>query len=279
MRRDELDGPLALASTPLDRPRSTRLSTAASPPAHHRLEHYIAARDLAAAAAWVAGAAAAPAGPTRARCSRVEDVRRLHALATAGSPAPLPGAWRPARRQQQRRRLAAAVDRPVETAALLDRFRRRPADDLRAWLAAFLARFARIRPFAGANGRTARLAATLALRRLDAPPLVIPRAQAAAFRRALAGARQRGDAEPLRALVAAALAAVCNRLAAAGGDDALLPLRALAGDGYAALIKAAQRGRLRRSNATAASCSTAAWVAAYRAGARKLSVPGRRLRD
>ena len=268
LRRDALDGMLAIAGSPLAAGEVAALLDRGVTLGAHPLEAYIAARDLAAAAAWVDEQRTHRPGD-HAPLLGLEDVRRIHALATAGSPAGHPGAWR----------TTVVVSSggvvspppwivPFETGALLERFRERPAGEMPVWVAAFLARFARIRPFVDANRRTALLATTLVLRRLEAPPLAIGRAQASAFRRALAGATA-GDAEPLQALVAHALAAACNRLVAAAGDDALVPLRALAGSSYAALIKAAKRGRLRTIVRGGRVLSTAAWVAAYRASGRE----------
>jgi hypothetical protein len=267
LRREGLDGALAVAGTPLDAGEVAALLDRGVTLGAHPLDAYIAARDLAAAAAWVDEQRVHRRGEAVPLLG-LEDVRRIHALATAGSAGGHPGAWR----------TTVVVSSggivspppwivPFETGALLERFRERPAGEIPVWAAAFLARFARIRPFVDANRRTALLATTLVLRRLDVPPLVIPRAQAATFRRALATATA-GDRGPLQALLARALATVCNRLVAAAGDDALVPLRALAGDGYAALIKAAKRGRLRAIERDGRVLSTAGWVAAYRAGRR-----------
>jgi hypothetical protein len=156
---------------------------------------------------------------------------------------------------------------PFELGAFVERFRHRPVTPAPAWIAALLARFARIRPFVDANRRTALLVATLVLGRLGAPPLAIGRARAPAFRRALATATA-GDHAELAALVAEALQAACNRLIAAGGDDPLVPLRTLADGAYAALIKAAKRGRLRAIERDGRVLSTAGWVRDYRSNRR-----------
>src|SRR5580698_5075370 len=126
LRRDELDGSLALASTPLTREQVDALADRGISTGDHRLEYYVAARDLASAASWVAGQRSLAAADPRPLIS-VEDVRRLHALATAGQPSLLPGVWR------------LAVDPPgsgivsvppwliaKETDLIVDRFRSRP---------------------------------------------------------------------------------------------------------------------------------------------------------
>ena len=265
LRRDELDGSLALAATSLSRDELDVLVERGISSGEHPFADYVAARDLAAAAAWVAAARPLLASDPRPLIT-VEDIRRLHALASAGQPALQPGAWR------------LAVDPPAagivslppwliakETLALAERFRRRPEpDDVGLWLASFLGRFARIRPFASANGRTGRLAASLLLRRQDAVPLAIPRERAAQYRRGLIAA-ENGDPHMLGTLIGEALLQSCLRLLAAAGDEPLEPLRALAGDNYAALIKAARRGRLATVVRDGRVYTTAAWIADYRA--------------
>jgi Fic family protein len=265
LRRDELDGSLAISGTPLSRPEVNALLDRGIAAGEHSLESYLAVRDLAAGATWVAEQRP-PAGDDPRPLITVEDVRRLHAFATAGQPLLRPGVWRlgvvPA---------AGGVVSPPpwlvakETGALVDRLRRRPATaEVPAVLAAFLGRFARIRPFAGANGRTGRLAAALILRRLDFPPLAIGRRRAAAYHRAVLAA-QSGSPAALAAFVDQTLLESCRRLIAAAGGERLEPLRALAGTRYAALIKAAKRGRLATIERDGRIYSTAAWVAEYRA--------------
>jgi Fic family protein len=264
LRRDELDGSLALASTLLDRDQIDALVDRGIATGDQRLEQYLAARDLAAAGSWIAGQRPLLGSDPRPLIT-VEDVRRLHALATAGQPALAPGVWR------------LAVDHPdagivslppwmiaKETAALVDRYRRRPEpNELGAWLAAFLGRFARIRPFAGANGRTGRLAVSLLLRRVDAIPLAIPRDRVPAYRKALVAA-ENGELKTLRALIDDMLLQGCLRLLAAAGDAPLEPLRELAGTSYTALIKAVKRGRLAAVVRDGRVFTTSAWIADYR---------------
>jgi hypothetical protein len=69
----------------------------------------------------------------------------------------------------------------------------------------------------------------------------------------------------LRAFVAQTLLQSCRRLIAVAGDEPLLPLRSLAGGHYAALIKAAQRGRLAVVERDGRVYTTAAWISDYRA--------------
>jgi Fic family protein len=264
LRRDELDGSLAISGTPLGREQLDALLDRGIAAGEHRLDSYLAARDLAAAAAWVAEQRPlAPADPRP--LLTVEDVRRLHALATAGQPEMRPGIWRLAVGPTT----AGVVAPPPwlvakETSTLVDRFRRRPAiAAVPDRLAAFLGRFARVRPFTAANGRTGRLAASLVLRRLDLPPLAIGRRRAAAYGRAVLAAES-GSGAALATFVAETLLLSCRRLIAAAGGAPLEPLRALAGAHYAALIKAAKRGRLATVERDGRIYSTAAWVEEYR---------------
>jgi hypothetical protein len=196
LRRDELAGSLAIAGIPLLRPHLDALIDRGLSSGEYPFAHLLAARDLAAAGVWLAEQRSYEAGDPRPLLT-VEDVRRLHGLATAGQPEMRPGVWRlrvePA---------ASGIVAPPpwliakETTALVDRFRRRPdAADVPAWIAAFLARFARIRPFGAANGRAGRLAAALLLRRLDLVPLAIAPERAPIYRGAIIAAES-GDAQP-----------------------------------------------------------------------------------
>jgi hypothetical protein len=264
LRREELDGSLAVSQTPLSTAEVRVLVDHGLAVGGHRLDAYLNVRDLAAAAAWVTDHRAFPPGDPRPLIT-VEDVRKLHGLVTASHPAVRPGVWRLAVDPPHKNVVSPPPWLvPKETASLVDRVRRAPSPHaLGPWLADFLARFSRIRPFAGANGRTGRLAASLLLRRLDVPPLVIARRDATAYAVALLAA-EAGDRAALTALVEGAIVQSCRRLIAAAGDDPLLPLRALAGPDYAALIKAAQRGRLQVVMRDRRVFSTAGWVAAYR---------------
>lgn len=266
LRRDELAGSLAVGRNPLHPGELARLLASGVAAGAHPLTAYLDARDLAAAYAWIVDQRSLRAEDTRPLLA-VDEIRRLHALAAAGRPELRPAAWRldvPARSGGIVSPPPWSV--PAETAALVERVRRRPArGTLPAWLAAFLVRFARIAPFAGANGRTARAATALLLRRLDLPPLALSPRRAADYRAALA-AGLAGDRSALERLVALTLETAAARLVAAGTGEPLLPLRDLAGSRYPALIKAARRGRLRSVERDGRVLSTAAWVERYLRG-------------
>ena len=214
---------------------------------------------------WIAGARALPPGDPRPLLS-VDELRQLNARATAGLET-RGGAWRQANLAPKAGIVAPAawmVAREVD--ALVDRFGRGPqSSPVAPWLARFLGRFTRLRPFEAANGRTGRLAANLMLRRLDFPPLVFEQRDRSRFPAAVAAA-EASDPGMLATLIAGALLRTCNRLSAAAGPAAetLLPLREAAGDDYVALAKAAQRGRLRTIVRGGRYFTTAAWIAEYR---------------
>ena len=268
LRRDELEGSLAIAGSPLSRAELDALIDRGLAGGGHPLVAYVTARDQAGAAAWVAEQRPFATGDPRPLIT-VEEIRRLHALATAGRPELGGGIWRLAVASPQ----PAVVSPPPwavakETTLLADRFRRHPpAAELPAWLAAFLGRFARIRPFGAANGAAGRLAASLLLRRLDIPPLALPPRRSAEYTAAVLTG-EGGDLRPLTALIAETLLQSCRRLIAASEGEPLEPLRTLAGPNYAALIKAVQRGRLPAIERHGRIYTTAAWIAAYRNGTR-----------
>ena len=264
LRRDEIDGSLAIAGTPLSRADVAALVDRGLAVGGHALDAYLVARSLANAAAWVSSQRPLSHGDPRPLLT-VDDIRRLHTLAAAGQEPARPGMWRIAVVASQHQVVSPPPWLvPFQTAALVDRARMRPAHGaLTSWIAELLARFARIRPFAHGNGRVGRLVAALLLRRLDAPPLTIARDDVAAYTAAIV-AGEAGDYAPLTAVVTQALGESCRRLIAAGNDDPLVPLRALAGEEYAALIKAAQRGRLRTVMRGHRIYTTASWIALYR---------------
>lgn len=153
-------------------------------------------------------------------------------------------------------------------ASFADRFAAGPGPRAQpiAWVAGAHARLLRIQPFDGGNGRVARLVANLLLRRLGWPPAAFAGRLAARYRPALAAA-DGGYVAALAELTGDAVASSFTRLVAAlGRSGDLRPLRELAAPGdLAALVKAAQRGRLRVLRRGARVLSTTAWIAEYRA--------------
>ncbi len=264
LRRDEIDGSLAIVGTPLARDEVLALIDRGLAIGGHPLEAYLIGRSLAEAAAWV-WSQRPYARDDRRPLVTVEEIRRLHTLASGGQPKAQAGMWRRTVAPQQHHVVSPppwAV--PFQVAGFADRFRLRPERGALAhWLADLLARFARVRPFAAGNGRAGRLTASLVLRRLGAPPMAIARERAGAYTAAIV-AGEAGDLAPLVGIVEEALGESCRRTIAAGGDDPLVPLRSLAGDGYQALIKAARRGRLRTVTRANRVYTTAGWIDAYR---------------
>jgi hypothetical protein len=266
VRRAEIFASMALAGSRLSAPEVDALVDAGRAQGNHLFDDYARVRAYAQAARWVADARAYPADDPRPRLT-VDELRQLHARATLGSTV-RGGAWRQANLPPNGGIVAPAAWLVArETTTLVDRFGRGPQHEAVAlWLARFIGRFARLRPFEAANGRTGRLAANLLLRRLDYPPLVFERPDRRRYALALAAA-ETNDPQLLAMLIASAIVRTCNRLSAAGGapteSDTPRPLRVVAGERYTALAKAAQRGRLRTILRGGRYYTTDAWVAEY----------------
>jgi Fic family protein len=232
----------------------------------HPLEQYLMTRAYADAARWVADQRISAPGDPRPLLT-VEELRHLHGRVTAGT-ALHGGAWRlgnPAPRAGIVPPAAWLVPREVDAA--IDHLGRGPHETRVAnWIARFMGRIGRIRPFEGGNGRTARLAANLMLRRLDFQPIVYERAERVRYIAAIAAAES-GDHAQLANLIAGAVIRSCNRLRAAARavSDPLAPIRELAGDGYATLAKAAQRGTLQTVTRGGRYFTTRDWIENYRA--------------
>jgi Fic family protein len=198
------------------------------------------------ASAWVFGQAG-----LRARAAiTLNELREIHSRVTSGlalvESAAKPGAWRTVNAPPFRGGVVPTPPALIvsETATLIDRFGyTRPVSMPRfVWIATLHARLERMRPFASANGRVARLAVNLLLTRLGFPPLIILPRYARAYRRAIEAA-DAGDLDLLAWFIARGVERNLARYAVPAG---LRPLAALAGDAsLAALRKAATRGRLR----------------------------------
>lgn len=272
VRRSEVVASTALAGSRLTPAEVDALLDHGRAQGNHRFSDYLLVLAYAGAADWIAGARALPAGDPRPLLS-VDELRQLNARATAGLGL-RGGAWRQANLAPDGGIVAPAawlVAREVTT--LVDRFGRGPqGGPVAPWLARFMGRITRLRPFEAANGRTGRLAANLMLRRLDFPPLVFEQRDRAKFRAAVAAA-EASEPDALATLFAGALVRTCNRLSAAAGPapETLMSLREAAGNDYVALAKAAQRGRLRTIIRGGRYFTTAAWIADYRSGRQRLS--------
>jgi len=234
-----------------------------------RLETYNAVADYAEAARFADGLEAA-GGRRNHPYIRTDELLELHQRACRRTGV-APGTWRERNVAAVRSGLVPPAHWlvPREVASFADRFASGPSARTQpiAWVAGAHARLLRIQPFDGGNGRGARLVANLLLRRLGWPPASFSGRLAVRYRPALAAA-DGGDIAPLAELTGDAVAASFTRLVAAlGRSDDLRPLRELAAPGdLAALVKAAQRGRLRVLRRGARVLSTAAWIAEYRAG-------------
>lgn len=261
LRLEEIAGSAQLAGARLDRTEVRVLLERGRALGGHRLEDYLVVRGYAEASSW------ALAHATRSRSITAEDLRELHRLAVRGI-SDEGGAWRT-------RNLPALPDGtipppywmvPFETETAIGRIALSEHDAAPAALASAIARLTRLRPFAAANGRVARLAANLLAYRRGLPPLAMDARARRAYGHALRAADGR-DLGPLTQLVGRVLVRGLERLRdAAEAPDDLQPLASFAGEaGADALYKAAQRGRLRVVRRDGRLYTTRAWLDAYRA--------------
>jgi Fic family protein len=261
LRLEEVVGSAQLAGAHLDRTEVRVLLERGRALGGHRLEDYLVVRGYAEAQTWAFEHAA------RSRSLTVEDLRALHRIALRGISEDA-GAWRT-------RNLPALADGtvpppywmvPFETETAIGRIALSEHDPAPAALANAIARLTRLRPFASANGRVARLAANLIAYRRGLPPLAMDARARRAYARALRAADGR-DLEPLTQLIGRVLVRGLERLRdAIEAPDDLRPLAAFAGDaGADALYKAAQRGRLRVVRRDGRLYTTRTWLDAYRA--------------
>ncbi len=259
LRLDEIVGSTRLAGAALDAAEIRALLQRGRALGGHPVDDYLLVRGYADAATWAAREAVRP------RPLSLDDLRMLHRLAVRGLRDD-GGAWRT-------RNLSPLADGtvppphwmvPFETETAIGRLALEEQEPPSLALAHAIARLTRLRPFATANGRVARLVATfLALRRGLPPPALDARARTA-YVTALRAADAR-DIAPLALVIGRALVRALERVYdAIETPEALAPLASFASGAGAALYKAAQRGRLRVVRRNGRLYTTQPWVDAYR---------------
>jgi hypothetical protein len=260
LRLEEIAGSVRLARSRLDTTEVRVLLERGRALGGHRLEDYLIARGYAEAANWAVRQGSRP------RPIGTEDLRSLHRLAVRGLSED-GGAWR----TQNLQPLADGTVPPpywmvpFETETAVGKLVLGESEAAPLALARAIARLTRLRPFATANGRVARLVANLLAYRRGLPPLVLDARARRAYGLALRAADAR-DVVPLAHVVGRALVRGLERLRdAAEPPEELRPIAEFAGEGgAAALYKAAQRGRLRVVRREGRLYTTHAWLNAYR---------------
>jgi Fic/DOC family protein len=260
---DEVLSSVALGGYVLDRAAGAGLLARGVALGDRQLVVYEAVADYAQAADLVRAAE-----PYRGRDGflRADEVLELHRRAMRRS-GRAPGAWRERNLGAVRSGLVPPPHWlvPREVAAFVDRVAPGPPPGAGPllWIAGAHARLLRIQPFDGGNGRVARLVANLLLARLGLPPAAYAGRRAERYAQAIARA-DGDDLAPLAELTAMALHEHLTRLLAARSAGALFPLRQLVpSNRVAALVKAAQRGRLRVVRRGARFLTSAAWLEEY----------------
>jgi Fic family protein len=274
LRLEEALASTALAGYRLDAVAGAALLARGVALGGQRLEVYEAVADYADAARLIASLEPRPVRPHT--YLRTEELLELHrrAMHRTGH---APGAWR----ERNVGPVGSGLIPPAhwlvprEVAAFIDRHAAGPAPSSSPLLyaAAAHARLLRIQPFDGGNGRVARLVANLLLHRLGLPPAAFGRRRFARYAPAIASADS-GDLGPLTELTAEAVHESITRLLAGCAPDDLRPLRSLAPESrLAALVKAAQRGRLRIVRRGTRFFTTAAWLDEYESAQRTPAEP------
>jgi len=261
---DEIAGSLGLARSPLGRPEIEALVKRDLVAGGYPLDAYVAAADYIEAMRYVR---ALPLAGRRRPFVTLEEIAAVHAR-VARRTSERAGEFRTTSLRAFRdgmvpppawlipRALAAYVERlqfgpPAGTSPLL-------------WVADAHARFERIQPFDGANGRVGRCVVNLLLRRLGYPPFVVRPRDASRYLQALRAADSRNP-WPLALALAQSLLRSYVRLRAASPDAGdLRPLSDFAnGRERAALYKAAQRGGLRSFRRAGRLLTTRTWIDEY----------------
>ena len=134
-------------------------------------------------------------------------------------------------------------------------------------LALIHALFERIHPFPDGNGRVGRLVLTHLLVRTGYPPAIIEKEERRGYLKALKRADER-DCGPLTELLARSVRNGIYRflIPKLAGTLSVVPLAGLASDSglsHAALLAAAQRGRLKAQKVEGTWYSTSKWVSDY----------------
>jgi Fic family protein len=152
--------------------------------------------------------------------------------------------------------------------ATLDWMKRADESHIVEDLARLHASFERIHPFPDGNGRVGRLVLTHLLVRTGYPPAIIEKGERSSYLKALRRADD-GDCGPLAELLARSVRKGVYRflIPNLAGTLSVVPLAGLArndGLSHAALLAAAQRGRLRAEKVDGTWKSTSQWVDEYK---------------
>ncbi len=263
---EEIASSMALAGYVLTRRELSALLTRGVALGGRALLTYESVADYADAATFVADQEATRGRRGHAHLKN-EDLLELHRRACRRT-SDAAGSWRERNLPAVRSGLVPPPHWlvPREIAAFTDRFAGGPPVRIPplVWVAGAHARFLRIQPFDQGNGRVARLVANLLLRRIGWPSAAFAKPLAARYAAAIAAA-DGGKIEPLAQLTGEAVAGAFVRLlAVATGDDELRPLRELVpARRLDALVKAAQRGRLRVVRRAGRVLSTTTWIGEY----------------
>ena len=276
LRREEIVASTRQSGSSLDAVEVNLLLDRGRATGGHPLVAYLLVRDYAEAARFAADRVPHRAGDPRPFFT-LSDIRRLHVLAARSESAGLPGAWRDVNPTPVAGGFIPAPpwQIPAEVAAFVERFGRGPSGvPVPLWCARMLAAFTRIRPYAAANGRVARLVLGIVFARLALPPVAFTGALARRYPTALSAAAGRRP-EPLALVIARAAIDGIERLRAAGDPTAdYIPL-AGGGAERASLYKAAQRGRLQTIARNGRLYTTQAWLDGYRGSRSRAGRPRR----